>query len=148
MSRPALTLPPLASPVDILWHILLDLSEQLRTPWAVVGGQMVLLHALEHRQVPPQISQDGDVVADVRAAPNAISAIVNALQRAGFAVAGMSPDGLAHRYQRTAVPHPDQDRHTRTRRARAPNRSHDDPAHRNAGRNASPPAHGMGQRDP
>lgn len=67
---------------------------------------MVLLHALEHRQLPPQISQDGDVVADVRAAPNAIGAIVKALQRTGFAVAGMSPDGLAHRYERTAEPTP------------------------------------------
>lgn len=94
MSRPEVTLPPLASPVDLLWHALLDLSELLRTRWAVVGGQMMLLHALERRQLPPQISQDGDLVADVRAAPNAIDAIVTALQNAGFAVAGMSPDGL------------------------------------------------------
>jgi hypothetical protein len=104
MSQPAITLPPLASPVNLLWHVLLDLAGQLRTPWAVVGGQMVLLHALEHGQLPPQISQDGDVVADVRAAPNAIGTMVDALQRAGFTVAGMSPDGLAHRYERTADP--------------------------------------------
>lgn len=90
--------------MDVLWHVLLDLAEQLRTRWTLVGGQMVLLHALEHRQLPPQISQDGDVVADVRAAPNAIGAIVRELQRAGFSVAGMSPDGLAHRYERSAVP--------------------------------------------
>ena len=60
MSRPTITLPPLAHPVDELWHVLLDLAETLRAPWTLVGGQMVLLHALEHGQVPPQISQDGD----------------------------------------------------------------------------------------
>lgn len=106
MSRPAVTLPPLASPVNLLWHILLDLAEQLRTRWTVVGGQMVLLHALEHNQLPPQVSQDGDLVADVRTAPNAIGTIVTALRHAGFTVAGMSPDGLAHRYEHHAEPAP------------------------------------------
>jgi hypothetical protein len=37
-------LPPLASPVDQLWHAILDLSERLTVPWTLVGGQMVLLH--------------------------------------------------------------------------------------------------------
>ena len=66
MTAPTIELPPLAAPVDELWHVLLDLGEQLTVGWALVGGQMVLLHALEHGRVPPQISQDGDVVADVR----------------------------------------------------------------------------------
>ncbi|MPZ01157.1 MAG: hypothetical protein GEU97_24980 [Actinophytocola sp.] len=104
MSRPAITLPPPASPVNLLWHALLNLAEQPRTRWAVVGGQMVLLHVLERRQLPLQISQDGDVIADVRAAPNAIGTMVTAPQQAGFTVAGMSPDGLAHRYERIANP--------------------------------------------
>jgi hypothetical protein len=58
----AVTLPPLPAPVDRLWHVLLDLASGLRVPWTLPGGQMVLLHALEHGQVPPQISQDGDLV--------------------------------------------------------------------------------------
>ncbi len=106
MSRLTITLPPLAHPVDELWHVLLDLAETLRTPWTLVGGQMVLLHALEHGQVPPQISQDGDIVANVRAARDAIGQVVAALQTAGFTVDGMSPDGLAHRYIRPAKPQP------------------------------------------
>ena len=40
--------------------------------WTLVGGQMALLHALEHGQVPAQISQDGDVIADVRTDPGAL----------------------------------------------------------------------------
>jgi hypothetical protein len=54
-------LPVLPPPVDELWHTLLDLGDQLDVPWALIGGQMVLLHAIEHDQVPPQVSQDGDV---------------------------------------------------------------------------------------
>ena len=59
-------LPPLAAPVDQLWHVLLDLGGELTVPWTLVGGIWSLLHALERGQVPPQISQDGDVVADIR----------------------------------------------------------------------------------
>ena len=106
MTRPVVHLPPLAAPVDQLWHVLLDLGEQLMIPWTLVGGQMVLLHALEHGQVPPQISQDGDVMADVRANKGALGAVVAALEAAGFAMDGISPDGLAHRYARHAEPKP------------------------------------------
>jgi hypothetical protein len=98
VSRPTISLPLFGPPVDQLWHVLLDLAETLRAPWTLVGGQMVLLHALEHGQVPPQISQDGDVIANVRAARDAIGQVVAALQSMGFTVDGMSPDGLAHRY--------------------------------------------------
>jgi hypothetical protein len=84
----------------------MDLAELPRIPWTLIGGQILLLHALEHSQVPPQVSQDGDVVADVRAAPGSIGAVVEALVADGFAVTGMSPDGLAHRYGRAALPSP------------------------------------------
>ena len=42
MTAPTIELPPLASPVDELWHVLLDLGEQLTVGWTLVGGQMVL----------------------------------------------------------------------------------------------------------
>lgn len=61
------------------WHLLLDLAE-LPVAWTLIGGQMVLLHVLEHGQVPPQVSQDGDIIADVRADQNALKAIVAALE--------------------------------------------------------------------
>ncbi|HWJ09755.1 MAG TPA: hypothetical protein VNS46_10290 [Nocardioides sp.] len=99
-------LPVLPPPVDELWHTLLDLGEQLEVPWALIGGQMVLLHAIEHGQVPPQVSQDGDVIADVRAVPGALTDVVAGLERRGFALQSMSADGLAHRYTRPAEPRP------------------------------------------
>jgi len=100
VTTPAVTLPALGPPVDELWHVLLDLGERLAVPWTLVGGQMVLLHALEHGHVPPQISQDGDVIADIRAASGALSDVVAALGDDGFALEGIGPDGVGHRYVR------------------------------------------------
>jgi hypothetical protein len=99
-------LPVMASPVDQLWHVLLDLSESLTVPWTLVGGQIVLLHALEHGQVPPVPSQDGDVVADLRADHGALAQVVRQLATLGFALESISTDGLAHRYARSAQPRP------------------------------------------
>jgi hypothetical protein len=95
-------LPPLAAPVDELWHVLLDLATDLTVPWTLVGGQMILLHALEHGRTPPQVSQDGDLLADLRAAPSALRAVAAALEAAGFHP-DPSPDGLIHRYLRPAA---------------------------------------------
>lgn len=103
---PVVELPVLPPPVDQLWHTLLDLGERLDVPWALIGGQMVLLHAMENGQVPPQVSQDGDVIADVRAVPAALTQVVAALEHMGFALQGISADGLAHRYTRRAEPRP------------------------------------------
>lgn len=99
-------LPPLPAPINELWHVLLDLQERLTPPWSVIGGQMVLLHVLEHGQEPPQISQDGDVIADIRADPTAITVLVAELEQMGFVLDGISTDGIAHRYKRDAEPRP------------------------------------------
>ncbi|MFO6451483.1 MULTISPECIES: hypothetical protein [unclassified Aeromicrobium] len=102
---PRIELPPLFAPVDKLWHVLLDLGERLTVPWSVIGGQMVLLHVLEHGLEPPQISQDGDVIADIRADPAALMAISAELEDMGFAPE-ISTDGIAHRYTRVSEPSP------------------------------------------
>jgi hypothetical protein len=100
-----ITLPPLPHPVDLLWDALLELGE-ISVPWTLVGGQMVLLHALEHGQQPPVISQDGDVVANIRAAQSALKALVTALEAAlGFELEAITTDGRAHRYTRPAGAH-------------------------------------------
>lgn len=95
--------PSLGPPVDEVWSTLLDLSEGVEAAWTVVGGQMVLLLALEHGVVPPQISQDGDVLVDVRADQSAIGEMVDALEHAGFALESISADNVAHRFVREAA---------------------------------------------
>lgn len=100
MNRARVTLPPLGEPVDELWEVLLKLGRTRGLPWMLIGGQMMLLLALEHGREPVQTSQDGDAVADIRAEPEALARLVAFLEREGFYVDGMSGDGRAHRYVR------------------------------------------------
>lgn len=97
---PLVRLPPLPPPVDELWHVLLDLGDSLEVPWTLVGGQMVILHALEHGVAPVRPTQDGDVVADVRTDRSALRLVVETLVATGFDLAGITPDGIGHRYTR------------------------------------------------
>jgi hypothetical protein len=46
MTRPRVVLPPLAAPVDRLWHVLLDLAQTLTAPWAPI--------ACPHAAQPPR----------------------------------------------------------------------------------------------
>lgn len=95
-----INLPWLGSPTDELWEELLILSAKTkRVPWMLIGGQMMLLHTLEHGREPLQVSQDGDAIADIRARPDALLAFVRALESEDFESDGMSPDGRAHRYK-------------------------------------------------
>lgn len=69
-------------------------------PWAIVGGQMVFLHALENEKAPSRVTTDIDTAVDVRAAPNSVSATVKALHNLGYTSAGTSPEGRAYRFIR------------------------------------------------
>jgi hypothetical protein len=100
VSEPVVVMPVLGDPVNKVWEVFLDLTERLHVAWTIVGGQMVLLHALEHGTVPPTVSQDGDVIADVRATQNALRHVAAELEQMGFALAGIANDGTAHRYRR------------------------------------------------
>jgi hypothetical protein len=99
MNEP-IVLPILGDPVDELWEVFLELGERLQVPWTIVGGQMVLLHAIEHGTIPPQVSQDGDVIANIRTAPNGLQQVIAVLDDLNFSLVGIAPDGIAHRYSR------------------------------------------------
>jgi len=100
MTRTWVTLPPLGEPVDELWEVLLKLGRARGLPWMLIGGQMMLLIALEHGREPVQVSQDADAVADIRAEPQALARLVAFVEQEGFELDGMSADGRAHRYVR------------------------------------------------
>lgn len=95
-------LPPLGALGTSLWHVLLDLRGAT-DGWTLVGGQMVLLLALEHETAPPRISEDIDVVADVRARPPRMPRLVATLDAAGFVIGEPDPDGYSHRFQRDRI---------------------------------------------
>lgn len=98
-----IALPPLGELDLELWHALLDLADREPGDWTLIGGQMVLLHALEHGRTPPRVSQDIDVVVDARVRPPALARVVSSLLDLGFAEAGISADEIAHRFQRGRV---------------------------------------------
>ena len=66
-----------------LWTAIVELSD-LNVEWILVGGQMVRLHANLAGTDPPSSTADADAVADVRARPDALAAIVTKLRSMGF----------------------------------------------------------------
>ena len=64
-----IALPPLCELEDQPWLALMDIAERRAADWTLVGGQMVLLHALEHDATPPRVSTDLDLVVDARLRP-------------------------------------------------------------------------------
>ncbi|MCC6830016.1 MAG: hypothetical protein IT200_01600 [Thermoleophilia bacterium] len=98
-----IALPPLGELEDRLWLALMDIAERRATDWTLVGGQMVLLHALEHGVTPPRISTDLDLVVDARVRPPAIPAMAEVLDGLGFRPGPISADGVGHRFVRGPV---------------------------------------------
>ena len=85
---------------DALWETLLELACSQSQEETLIGGQMVLLHAIKHGAEPTRFSTDIDVVVNARVATGGIRRFVETLESLGFCLVGESPDGVAHRYQR------------------------------------------------
>lgn len=66
------------------WEALIEVAEDLGDDWALVGGQMVMLHALDAPSVVPRVSRDVDVVMDLRASPKSLARAHTALTAHGF----------------------------------------------------------------
>jgi hypothetical protein len=96
-------LPALGGTERELWHALLDLAERQPDNWTLIGGQMVLLHALEQGRIPPRVTRDLDVLADLRARPAALPQIVTTLCQLDFEVELAAPDQSGHRFKRGDV---------------------------------------------
>ncbi len=97
-------IPAAPSLLGAMWDALIDISHGTQSDtWTLIGGQMVLLLGLEHGATPPRVSEDLDTVVDVRFRFGALQRHIAALGRLGFESAGVSPDGIAHRFQRGDV---------------------------------------------
>jgi hypothetical protein len=90
-------MPPLSPALTALWHLLFDLSDQIRRDWCLIGGQMVTLHGLEHARTDIRPSIDGDLLVDIRADPTALRRVVGFFTGRAFAP-DPGPDGLLHRF--------------------------------------------------
>lgn len=101
LERDPVRLPEAGEPTTDLWVALFSLADRLvAVPWTIVGGQMVLLHALESGVVPVRLSTDLDAAVDVRTDPRAMRKVMAAVLDLGFVTTGTSPEGIAHRFER------------------------------------------------
>lgn len=82
------------------WIGLLDLYDRLPDGWTLVGGQLVHLHCAERGQFPVRPTNDADTVIDVRADPRMLARFTTVLTELGFEPAGISAEGLQHRWAR------------------------------------------------
>lgn len=95
-----IVLPAMPPEQTASWVGLLDLHERLATGWTLVGGQLVHLHCAERGQFPVRPTNDADTVIDVRADPRMLATFTGVLTDLGFASAGISAEGLQHRWVR------------------------------------------------
>lgn len=99
VARPPVILPVLPTHQEQAWSVLLDLDERSE-PWALIGGQMTLLHCLENGVTGARPTDDGDLVLDVWSRRDAVRTIGTWLQDSkGFALLETS-DGFGYRYAR------------------------------------------------
>lgn len=99
VERSPVILPALPAHQEQAWSVLLDLDHRPE-PWALVGGQMTLLHCLENGVTGARPTDDGDVVLDVWSRRDAVRTIGTWLQDSqGFALLETS-DGFGYRYTR------------------------------------------------
>jgi hypothetical protein len=95
----AIVVPPLSPALTALWHLLFDLSEQMREGWRLIGGQTVTPHGLEHGRTDARPGVDADVLVDIRAAPMALRQVVGFFTERSFGP-DPGPDWLLHRFKR------------------------------------------------
>lgn len=103
IQRGPVRLPSLPGQADELWETLIELWKRRPGGWTLIGGQMVLLHALENLATPPRISTDLDVLVNARLVTGATAEFAAELSAWGFDMDGASPTGVAHRYVRHGV---------------------------------------------
>ncbi len=103
IERDPVQLPTLAGHDDQLWEALIEISALRPGEWTLVGGQMVLLHAVEHGADLPRVSTDLDVLVNARVIAGGVREFVVAITQRGFELVGTSPEGIAHRYRRGGV---------------------------------------------
>jgi hypothetical protein len=95
-----IVLPAMPPEQTASWFALLDLFERLDRGWTLIGGQLVHLHCAERGRFPDRATNDADTVIDVRADPTMLRTFTKTLTDLGFRSAGVSAEGLQHRWLR------------------------------------------------
>ena len=76
-------MPILAGYEHTLWDTLLELADPRSQEWALIGGQMVFVHATERDVVPVRASSDLDVPTNARVVTGGVKRIRPSPSKAG-----------------------------------------------------------------
>jgi predicted nucleotidyltransferase len=96
----SVTLPTLTGALGALWDVILDVAHIVPPHrWALIGGQMVTLHALHANRTPVRVSRDIDVLADLLTAPDGLTLCVTAIRGLNLQPEE-GPSGRIHRFTR------------------------------------------------
>lgn len=96
-------IPGLGGAVLDMWHELLLLEEHAPAPWTLIGAHMVALHGWARNRAAPRTSRDADILVNARVVVDATERMSRRLQDRGFALDGVSPEGVGHRFVRENV---------------------------------------------
>jgi hypothetical protein len=95
-----IALPAMSGAQAASWHGIMDLHERLDHGWTLIGGQLVHLHCAEHGHAPARPTDDIDTVIDVRTYRDMLQTFTSTLVELGFTAAGVSAEGIQHRWIR------------------------------------------------
>lgn len=82
------------------WGTLFDLAQVGTDSWLLVGGQMMLVLAVQHNAERIRPTEDIDVVVNLRVQPDGTELLSKWLQKQGFRLEGVSQDQIGHRFVR------------------------------------------------
>lgn len=83
IERDPVRFPALSESHTRMWHTVMDM-DSVGVPWALVGGNMVTLHCLEHGRPRSRATDDGDVVVDVWTHRSALRKVTRRLMELGY----------------------------------------------------------------
>ena len=91
---------PSDDPSTGTWEALMDICAKQPAGWTLIGAQMVALHGYEHEVSMHRVSDDADLLVDVRLIPKMISSFSEFLIAQGFSLEGINREGIGHRFVR------------------------------------------------
>lgn len=84
-----------------MWPLLFELADARPHGWVLAGSQMVIIHAAAHGVSRPLVTEDADVLVDVREL--ATTDVAAWLREQGFELGEVSPEGIGHRFRRDRI---------------------------------------------
>lgn len=81
-----------------LWDRLIMLAKDRPDGWTLIGAQMVIALAHEHGRTYSRVTTDADLLANVRMVGHGVGELAAYLVGQGFELAGVSADGIGHRF--------------------------------------------------